>query len=137
MQLYASKKVTGSLYKNSVDFLFEVSRAMAMKRSKLLLIFGILYLFHHPSLAQKSDENFSGYKLFQTKPKTEKDRQLLDEMDQFYPEDVVDFWRDPKEDTVEFLVHGEASEDLSTWLQQENITFRIKIDDFQRYSNSE
>ena len=132
MQLYASKKVTGSLYKISVNFLFEVSRAMAMKRSKLLLIFGILNLFHHPSLGQKNDENFSGYKLFQTKPKTEKDRQLLDEMDQFYPEDVVDFWRDPKEDTVEFLVHGEASEDLSTWLQQENITFRIKIDDFQR-----
>ena len=98
-------------------------------------IFGVLCLFQEPCLGQKNDENFSGYKLFQTKPKTEKDRQLLDEMDQFYPEDVVDFWRDPKEDTVEFLVHGEASEDLSTWLQQENITFRIKIDDFQRYSN--
>ena len=110
---------------------------MAMKQSKLLLIFGVLCLFYKPCLGQKNDENFSGYKLFQTKPKTEKDRQLLDEMDQFYPEDVVDFWRDPKEDTVEFLVHGEASEDLSTWLKQENITFRIKIDDFQRYSNSE
>ena len=56
-------------------------------------------------------------------------------MDQFYPEDVVDFWRDPNEDTVEFLVHGDAAEDLSDWLKQNNITYRIKIDDFQRYGN--
>ena len=67
----------------------------------------------------------------------DKDRELLDQMDQFYPEDVVDFWRDPKEDTVEFLVRGDLAEDLSAVLEQENITFRIKIDDFQRYGNSE
>ena len=53
-------------------------------------------------------------------------------MDQFYPEDIVDFWGDPNEDTVEFLVHGDAAEEISAWLNQENITSRIKIDDFQR-----
>merc|ERR1712106_626337 len=98
------------------------SRAMAMKGSKPLLIFSFLYFFcqqclaqdstSEKGLAQEDDENFSGHKLFQTRPKNDKDRELLDTMDQFYPEDVVDFWRDPNEDTVEFLVHGDAAEDL-------------------------
>ena len=44
--------------------------------------------------------------MIQAKPENDRDRELLKEMDEFYPEDVVDFWSDPKEDTVEFLVQG-------------------------------
>ena len=58
-------------------------------------------------------------------------------MDEFYPEDVVDFWRDPKEDTVEFLVHGDVAEEISPVLKNENVTFRIKIDDFQMVIDEE
>ena len=44
--------------------------------------------------------------MIQAKPENDRGRELLKEMDEFYPEDVVDFWSDPKEDTVEFLVRG-------------------------------
>ena len=70
--------------------------------SKSLLILGSCLL----GLALAQDEQNSGYKLIQAKPKNDRDRELLEEMDEFYPEDVVDFWSDPKEDTVEFLVQG-------------------------------
>ena len=70
--------------------------------SKSLLILGSCLL----GLALAQDEQNSGYKLIQAKPKNDRDRELLKEMDEFYPEDVVDFWSDPKEDTVEFLVQG-------------------------------
>ena len=72
--------------------------------SKSLLILGSCLL----GLALAQDEQNSGYKLIQAKPKNDRDRELLKEMDEFYPEDVVDFWSDPKEDTVEFLVQGRA-----------------------------
>ena len=70
--------------------------------SKSLLILGSCLL----GLALAQDEQSSGYKLIQAKPENDRDRELLKEMDEFYPEDVVDFWSDPKEDTVEFLVQG-------------------------------
>ena len=72
--------------------------------SKPLLILGSCLL----GLALAQDEQNSGYKLIQAKPKNDRDREVLKEMDEFYPEDVVDFWSDPKEDTVEFLVQGRA-----------------------------
>jgi hypothetical protein len=72
--------------------------------SKSLLILGSCLL----GLALAQDEENSGYKLIQAKPKNDRDRELLKEMDEFYPEDVVDFWSDPKEDTVEFLVQGRS-----------------------------
>ena len=70
--------------------------------SKSLLILGSCLV----GLVLAQDEQNSGYKLIQAKPENDKDRELLKEMDEFYPEDVVDFWSDPKKDTVEFLVQG-------------------------------
>ena len=70
--------------------------------SKFLLILGSCLL----GLALAQNEQNSGYKLIQAKPENDRDREVLKEMDEFYPEDVVDFWSDPKEDTVEFLVQG-------------------------------
>ena len=70
--------------------------------SKSLLILGSCLV----GLVLAQDEQNSGYKLIQAKPENDRDREILKEMDDFYPEDVVDFWSDPKEDTVEFLVQG-------------------------------
>ena len=61
---------------------------MLVSKSLLILsswLFGL-------TLAEEPDD-FSGFKLFQVKPKNDQDRELLGRMDDFYPEDVVDFWR--------------------------------------------
>ena len=105
---------------------------MLVSKSLLILsscLFGL-------TLAEGPDD-FTGFKLFQVKPKNDQDRELLGRMDDFYPEDVVDFWRDPKEDIVEFLVHGDLAEDLTLVLEEANITSRIKIDDFQMVVDEE
>ena len=83
--------------------LYGILRVIRMlTSSKSLLILGSFLI----GLALAQDEQNSGYKLIQAKPENDRDRELLKEMDKFYPEDVVDFWSDPKEDTVEFLVQG-------------------------------
>ena len=58
-------------------------------------------------------------------------------MDEFYPEDVVDFWTDIRSETVEFLVQVNITDDLIDLLEQENVTYRVKIDDFQRVVDDE
>jgi len=104
-----------------------------MKSSKSLLILGSCLL----GLALAQDEQNSGYKLIQAKPENERDRELLKEMDEFYPEDVVDFWSDPKEDTVEFLVQGVLVKDVCEFLEKENVTYRIKVDNIQKSVDEE
>ena len=105
---------------------------MLVSKSLLILSSCLLGL----TLAEGPDD-FSGFKLFQVKPKNDQDRELLGRMNDFYPEDVVDFWRDPKEDIVEFLVHGDLAKDLTLVLDKANITSRIKIDDFQMVVDEE
>lgn len=52
-------------------------------------------------------------------------------MDEYFPEDVVDFWSNPNEETVEFLVKSELVEQIGELLGTQNVTYRIKVDDFQ------
>ena len=114
MPHYRSKILTifGSYFGRNEDFinsfrylLTNILKVIRMlTSSKSLLILGSCLL----GLALAQDEENSGYKLIQAKPKNDRDRELLKEMDEFYPEDVVDFWSDPKEDTVEFLVQGRS-----------------------------
>ena len=110
---------------------------MAMLGTKFLLVFIINILFCKPILSQENDNNFSGYKLFQTEPKNNEDIALLNQINELYTEDMVNFWSDLKQDTVEILVHGDMARNMSNILKQENVTFRITVDDFQRYGNSE
>ena len=109
---------------------------MAMLGPKFLLVFSINILFFKPILSQENDKNFSGYKLFQTEPKNNEDIILLNQINELYPEDMVNFWSDFKQDTVEILVHRDMARNMSNVLKQENITYRITINDFQRCDNS-
>ena len=52
-------------------------------------------------------------------------------MDENLPEDVVDFWSNSNEETVEFLVNASLIEKVSELLSKENLPFRIKIENFQ------
>ena len=54
-------------------------------------------------------------------------------MDDYYPEDVIDFWSYPQEksETVEFLVHTELVPEINALLEKDNVTYRVKFDDFQ------
>ena len=77
---------------------------MAMLGPKFLLVFSINILFFKTILSQENDKNFSGYKLFQTEPKNNEDIILLNQINELYPEDMVNFWSDFKQDTVENLI---------------------------------
>lgn len=98
----------------------------AQLRSALILVFCMLVYAH------AQDSNSLGFQLFQVKPRNDMDRELLKEMDEFYPEDAVDFWSHPKDETVEFLVQGELVEDLCSFLTKKNITYRIKNNNVQK-----
>ncbi len=82
-------------------------------------------------LTWSSGHEFSGFKLFQAKPTSEEHRKLLIDMDEYFPEDLVDFWSDPNVDTVEFLVKVDLAENVENLLKSQNISYRIKVDDFQ------
>merc|ERR1719215_591585 len=75
--------------------------------------------------------DFTGFKLFQAKPQSDKNREFLNQIDEFYPEDVVDFWSNPNSETVEFLVKRELTEELGLLLENQNVSYRVKLDDFQ------
>lgn len=63
---------------------------------------------------------------------TEKHRELLQQLDEFLPEDVVDFWSNPSyQETVEFLVKSETVDEIRNLMEKEELPYRIKIDDFQ------
>ena len=83
------------------------------------------------SIEAKTD--FSGYKLYQAKPASDEQKELLTQMDEYYPEDLVDFWSYPydEKETVEFLVHGNLTSEIDGILDQHNVTFRVKFEDFQ------
>ena len=77
--------------------------------------------------------DFSGYKLYQAKPALEEDRELLTKMDDYYPEDLVDFWSYPydEKETVEFLVHANLTGEIDEILDAHNVSYRVKFQDFQ------
>jgi len=77
--------------------------------------------------------DFSGYKLYQAKPALEEDRELLTQMDDYYPEDLVDFWSYPydEKETVEFLVHANLTGEIDEILDAHNVSYRVKFQDFQ------
>ena len=87
-----------------------------------------LCLFVGQNLAHK---DFSNFKLLEAKPTEEKHRQLLNYMDEYFPEDYVDFWNSPNEPFVEYLVRNDVLEDIEKIAKQGNLTYRIKIDNFQ------
>lgn len=75
--------------------------------------------------------DFTGHKLFQAKPQTKEHVEILRSLDENIPEDAIDFWSNPNEETVEFLVSPELAGPVGKVLEEAGVTFRVKFDDIQ------
>ncbi len=63
-------------------------------RSSLLLVFVVTLIGLIKGQNEGADDNgiFSGFKLFQARPESDRHREILTQMDENLPEDVIDFW---------------------------------------------
>ena len=93
---------------------------------------GLLFL---GSTAAAAD--FTGFHVFQAMPENEQGKQLLKEMNNYYPEDVVDFWSYTTENNVEFLVDGKLCEEVRQLLRNANITYKVMTDNYQENIDQE
>ena len=61
-----------------------------MEGGKLLI--GHLLIIATSVCLIKATGDFTGFKLFQARPETDRHKELLNQMDENLPEDLVDFW---------------------------------------------